>query len=809
MSAKAKTRLAALVAGIGLLVGAGLLVWTGPSGGAAPVETEPGADRVLLVTAPRLTWERMDAKAAPTLWAFAGEALRSMLSVRTIGSVTGPHEAYLTIGAGIRSGGEMAPDQDQWNTDGAVLGPEERYAGQPAADLYLQQTGESTGDAAAVSVQLPGILQTNEELKYGGVPGALAGALAANGATVGVVANADPGLGDEYARQAGLAAMDTLGQVDDGVLDRRLLTADKDSAFGVRLDPEVVRAATASSLQDNALTIVELSDLERAERASQDALKPWAERLRLAGLKHSDAVFKLVVNEVEIARRAGTRVTVLVVAPTAPFGETQLTVFALQPSAGEDGLAMSASTRRSGYVTLTDVASTVLNQLGFDVPKEIGNTPISKSGDSDWPQDARSFVSANERAVFVLRIHDGFSAFAVLSVVALVAAAAFIMWRRPSMIGSLELPAYFVAAVPTASYLMAYLRSLDGSTLGYVVAILGLAAVIAGGSHLLAGRDSVRTVVYLSLIGWVVFAGDVVTGARMQLDTVFGYSPIVAGRFAGFGNLAFAQFGFHSVVLATIGVSLLGANRSTDVDALDSGSARGTWKLAPALVAAVALASIIIDGAPKFGSDVGGVIAMVPVFALLVLHATGRRVRLRSAVLAGVAAFGVLAVFVAIDLAQPPERRTHLGRFALKVADGEAGEILQRKIQANLSILNSSVWALMLPAALLLVIAITVRPPQYLASLKRHVPGFRPFAVGSLGLAVAGMVVNDSGVAVPAVIFAVGLPAGVALIAAAPPTEDTDGPASTEVPARPEPPEVDTAERDTAPAAVDQSAGRA
>jgi hypothetical protein len=734
----------------------GALGAAGSTAGAGGTD-EASADRVLIVTAPRLTWDRLDPEATPELWKFAGESLRALMSVRTIGAVTGPHEAYLTIGAGVRSSGELTPDGDQWNADGAVLGPEERFGGQPSTDLYLQQTGEHPTETAAVSVQLPGILRANEELKYGGRPGALADELHRRDQRVGVVANADPGLGEEYARQAGLAGMDSMGRVDEGVVDRRLLTEEATAAYGVRLDPEVVRAATAASLDHNALTIVELSDLERAERAGQDALEPMAKRLTADALQRSDEIFGLVMAEVGRAEAAGQRVSVLLVAPTAPYAETQLTVFAMQPADGAEGLAMSASTRRTGYVTLTDVASTALHQLGYPVPKEIGNTPISKAKDSRWPQDLEDFDTANDRAVFVLAIHDGFSAVVVASVVVLVLAAAFIMWRRPVIIGRLELPAYLVAAVPTATYLMAFVRFLDGSTFAYSVAVGVLGALIAAACHLVARRDAVRTVVNLSIVGWLVLGGDVLTGGRMQLDTVFGYSPIVAGRFAGFGNLAFAQFGFHSVVLATIGVGLLGG-AATDRQA----GGRAPWSPSKraAAVGLIGVLTIAIDGAPRFGSDVGGVIALVPVFALLALHAAGRRVRLRSAIIAGLGSFVVLAGFIAVDLAQPEERRTHLGRFALKVWDGEAGEILQRKVEANLSVLNSSVWALMLPAALLLVIAITIRPPQYLSSLRQNVPGFSPFAIASIGLAVAGMVVNDSGVAVPAVMFAVRSGAG-------------------------------------------------
>ena len=56
----------------------------------------------------------------------------------------------------------------------------------------------------------------------------------------------------------------------------------------------------------------------------------------------------------------------------------------------------------------------------------------------------------------------------------------------------------------------------------------------------------------LLLVGlsWLVLVVDVLTGGRLQINTVFGYSPLVAGRFAGLGNLAFAIVGVGAVVVA-------------------------------------------------------------------------------------------------------------------------------------------------------------------------------------------------------------------------------------------------------------------
>ena len=75
---------------------------------------------------------------------------------------------------------------------------------------------------------------------------------------------------------------------------------------------------------------------------------------------------------------------------------------------------------------------------------------------------------------------------------------------------------------------------------------------------------------------------------------MFGYSPTVAGRFAGLGNLGYAQLAAGAVLLAGLLAYRIGGRRG-------------------ALVAIALLGvAIIVDGAPFFGSDVGGVLSMVP-----------------------------------------------------------------------------------------------------------------------------------------------------------------------------------------------------
>jgi hypothetical protein len=176
----------------------------------------------------------------------------------------------------------------------------------------------------------------------------------------------------------------------------------------------------------------------------------------------------------------------------------------------------------------------------------------------------------------------------------------------------------------------------------------------------------------------------------------------------------------------------------------------------PAVVAFFVL-SIVLDGYPAFGSDVGGVLAIVPTAAVLLLSFTGRRIRARTAVLIGLGTVAVLGAFAAIDLSRPASERTHLGRFAAKLFDGDALGILERKLQANYSVLTSSFFSWVIPVALVFFGYLTWRPNHTTEQLRRRHPGFHLLERGGLILGVLAMLLNDSGVSMPAVMLSVAL----------------------------------------------------
>ena len=74
-----------------------------------------------------------------------------------------------------------------------------------------------------------------------------------------------------------------------------------------------------------------------------------------------------------------------------------------------------------------------------------------------------------------------------------------------------------------------------------------MVAALAGLAH----APPVPPALVLVKANWLLQVVDVALGSRLQLNTPFGYSPIVAGRFQGFGNLAFAILAAGALVVAT------------------------------------------------------------------------------------------------------------------------------------------------------------------------------------------------------------------------------------------------------------------
>lgn len=730
-------------------------------GRAAAQDGEPGG-RVLLVSLPRITWADVVEQQPPTLLTLLERSAVASLSTRTIGPQTTAGEGYITIGAGTRAGVREIDS-------GLGFQADERYEGAEASVVYRRRTGTNpSGDLLQLNIDR--IRERNEELLYGATPGSLGEALRQAGRTAAVIGNADgsedldlpvvPDLSTPSRlprhREAVLALMDHSGQVAGGGVGRDITQRDQDAPFGVRLDQARVLEVFRAAWRQHDVVLVEASDLERVDAYDVFAFEDVTERSRAAALSDADAMLRELLAEVDRDRDV-----VLVLAPAGPREREQLTIAALSGPGIAPGVAKSGTTRRDGFITLPDVAPTVLGALGVDIPDSMTGTAITSTERGEpVPELIERFVSANEIALFRDDVTGPVTVtFILLQVLVygLATAALWQGWKRLKL--PVGLVALAVLSVPSVAYLSGLFPYNRLGAPGYVVSVFTLALALAGVAFAAGRGHTQRPAALLVAITLVILLVDQLTGERMQINTVFGYSPIVAGRFAGYGNLASALVGICSVIVAGAVWSLpefARLTRRTKLMAIGTGFA---------LV-------LVIVGHPALGSDVGGVLALVPAAMTVMLMLAGIRINLRRAALIAAATAVSLSVFAAIDLSRPPEQRTHLGRLVARTFEAGAGEfatVLQRKGAANVSILSSSVWAYVIPIAFaFLAFLVWRRPHGFLPDLQDRTPGLRASLTGALVAGTLGFALNDSGVAIPAMMLAVLMPYLTFLLVRAP-----------------------------------------
>lgn len=700
---------------------------------ASPVAAQECRSAVIFTT-PGVTWEQVREVRPPNLLELAERGAVGSTAVRTNSSRTTYASGFATIGAGTRidvplGGGQPVIDQ-------AGDGGEVRISGIDAIDKLATEQGYSLARPGAFGEAV------SDAAGYGG------GVAAVGNADVALV----PRVPLAFQRYALLAAMDGEGTVRSAHTGTDLLETAPDAPFGVRTDPDALADALGEVMQGCFVAVVDQGDLVRSGQASAAATDPDDhEDARRAALMAADAALGEVMRSLDLSRDL-----LLVVSPTSPQWD-EAVHFGIAVARGpgfEPGAELSSpSTRRDGMVTLPDVAPTVLDHVGIERPASMLGRAWFATGSGAPADRIGSAAHLDRETVFIDGIRTPVSTAFVLFQLLVYAVAVWVVARRAGhdltrrsfVQMALQSAALFLAAFPLSTYVAGMI---DGHPLGWVTysaLLVGITALIVVAVNIALATPLSRLLVVVGLTFGVLVV-DLVLGAPLQLNTVFSYSPIVAGRFAGIGNIGFAILAASSVLTGALIVHKWGATRRT-----------------LGIVAVLFAVTVVVDGAPQFGSDVGGAIALVPGLGIAWLLIAGRRPTLRSMLVAAVAGVVVLAAFLAADLARPEASRTHLARLFEDVRSG-GGQVLTdaiaRKIRTNLRVLGSTIWTFVVPPALGLLAWLLLRPRwQWLS---QTYPVVRAGLVAGLIMAVLGYAVNDSGIVIPAMMFSYLIPVAVA-----------------------------------------------
>ena len=414
---------------------------------------------------------------------------------------------------------------------------------QTAGSVYRQRTGRAPG-RGLVDLGIPRVKGANNTLLYGAQPGALGDTLAKAGYSRAVIANGDwfdpdssPPDVIQYSRPAVGALMGADGRVPGGKVGPELLMHDALAPYGWRLNPSAVERAFTAAWKPHSVVLVETSDLARTDTVAQFASATQKVVQKGRAIEWSDRIVARLLSHVDLSRD-----TVLVVAPAPPNGDRSLTVAALRTPGVTAGLLRSATTRRSGFVTLVDVAPTILDLFGIDRPVSMEGRPwrVGRTGgDAAARQDY--LVQANADSLFRDQLVNPVTAAVIWTSITLVVVAALLLGRVRRTADALRWIALALIGFILATLLVVPMHLEDHGGIAVFWLFVSFFAIgFAALCRLTARWSPIDPLLWALGALLLVFVGDLFTGSHLEFNSVFGYSATVGIRFAGIGNASSA-----------------------------------------------------------------------------------------------------------------------------------------------------------------------------------------------------------------------------------------------------------------------------
>ena len=313
----------------------------------------------------------------------------------------------------------------------------------------------------------------------------------------------------------------------------------------------------------------------------------------------------------------------------------------------------SDSTRTEGLVSSTDIAPTVLERLGIDVPEDMSGKPIEARGDAtpaDLSELRNRLTDLGPRRWAVIWLG--------LIGVVLLAGAVGVVARRPAVARAraLLLAAMWLPSVLLLTAALAPSAPVEGLIVAAGCAVLALATDRI--------RPWPRALAVPAAVAVLLHVADLALGSDLVQRSLLGPNPVLGSRFFGAGNEL-------EIALAAVGLLGLGGALAT------ASVARRVWGFA---IGGGVLAFTMAWG--RLGADVGAVptvVAGATVAALVAAGSIAWRTRIAILLVAPVAGLAALAL---LDLVTGGD--AHFSRSVLEAGGlDEIADIAERRVRLS------------------------------------------------------------------------------------------------------------------------------
>jgi hypothetical protein len=680
------------------------------------------SSHVVIVGLSGLRWADVSPSETPALWQLALAGSPGSLVDYAVLPRTCPADAWLTLNGGNRAQlphGEKSP-----------------CPALPAVTAEPRRAGHAAAPRPARIAAMPSLVSYNHTLKYSPRWGLLASAAGQGNCATAV----GPG--------AALALAGPGGDVGSYLPSGS--------------------AVSRALLARCPLTVVDLGSLPSASGGHGGTA-------RTAALRHADGELAAIRADLP----AGT--TLMVAALGADTLPPHLQVVEISGSAYRSGQLTAPSTRQPGMVVLTDLTSTVLGWRGQPRPAGLPGSLITRTDRGAPTAVIRGLAGQDTTYQVWTSTHTIFFWTYALVDVAAFAGIGLLFWggqpdRRRRRAALWRIAGTVTGAVAAGSFLanlVPWWLMSHPAIWQYGLTVAGTAVVSAialGGPW---RRDPFGPPGAVAAATVLIVGLDVMTGSRLQLGSPFGLSVLEGGRFYGIGGEAIGLYAVCGIIAAAwAGNALLRRRRRGPVHDADRAPDRPGRGRALFAAAAVAVFVVVACGWPQFGGKVGGTIALVPCFLLLLMVIAGARITPGRVLLVLGSGLALFALFALINYLVPATGQSDIGTFAGNLIHGHAGGLLQRKFTSMIGSLAVNTYSPMVPLVIVLAGLMLFRPSVF--GIKALPGGYCAEPLMAITLAmmwlvcVLGWFADDSGIIVPATALPLALPLGFALLAGVP-----------------------------------------
>lgn len=682
-----------------------LILLAGPGASPAAESARPQPQVVILMI-DRLSINDLNPQNTPCLWSLKDRGGIALLNTLTGGERT-TKNGCATISAGKLAVGSNQADQN--------FMPDELLEGEKAGDVFTRNTGITPGADNALVTSIVVIKKNNKALNLA-TPGQLGDELHAAGYRTAVIGNSDrPNF---PSRPGTLILMNSNGIVDHAFIGAPAVSLDNRRAIPARSNyPQML--AAFEKLKTNDVVLIEFGDLSRLEAMYSFLGKNRYQKERRLVLKQIDNCIG------KINRGLPPQTCIYVVSPSPSrnsFVPSALLTPLIMVKPGFTGTLTSYSTRHEGVVLSINLKNSILNCLDQGRPESIFATAN--------PDSYQVLKKLNQREVFsyvnqiwLLTVIIG------LSVLILLLAILQIVRGRSREISNLML--LFALAMPLSLLLIGFFDVFERRQFILLFLLINSGAAIL--SWLMGKLLKISPLLPVLAATIIIIAGDLLSNNTLLSNSIMSYRVISGARYYGLGNE------YMGVLIgATISLAALVRNRS--------GELKGQLFAAVLFIAVTFLIAY-----PRFGIDVGGAItACIGLgYTYYIFKPHSPKINLKKILLLCLSAIILVVAMVVLDLRQPAEFQSHLGKSISLIRSGGLAEVFNivlRKVHMQVRVMSYSGLGWILLTGMGLALSFMLKPRHRILQLKNRLPVVYKGLLGLLLSAIIAIMFNDSGI---------------------------------------------------------------